>query len=120
MKALLIALLPMALVVGTLGLAVAKLPAAPPMDPAKAEEKKAKDAATAAAGAALQAKAEDRAAAHYSTQQKAKGKVVTPQMQPNWGEMEAKAKEAASKVPGAQPAPATQPVAAANPMAVKK
>ena len=87
---------------------------------AKAEEKKAKDAATAASVAAQQAKAEDRAAAHYLRQQKAQGKVVTPQMQSNWGEMEAKAKEAASKVPGAQPAPATPPMAAAKPVAVKK
>lgn len=120
MKSLLTALLPLALVAGSLGIAVAKLPAAPPMDPAKADEKKAKDAASAASAAALQAKAEDRAAAHYLTRQKAKGNVVTPQMQSNWRELEAKAKEAASKVPGAQPAPATQPMAAAKPTAVKK
>ena len=120
MKALLTALMPVALVAATLGIAIAKLPPAPPMDPAKAEEKKAKDAATAAAVAAQQAKAEDRAVAHYVSQQKAKGKAVTPQMQPNWGEMEAKAREAASKVPGSQPAASAQPVAAATPTAVKK
>ena len=119
MKSFVTALVPLALIAVALGVS-AKLPGTPPMDPTKAEEKKVKDAATAAAGAASQAKAEDRTVAHYVQQQKAKGRAVTPQMLSNWGEMEAKAKEAASKVPGAQSAPATQPMAAAKPMAVKK
>ncbi|MEO8136061.1 MAG: formate dehydrogenase [Betaproteobacteria bacterium] len=119
MKAWLTGLIPGLVVVFTLGVAAAKLPAAPPMDPAKAEEKKAKDAATKATGAAQQAKAEDRVAARYIMEQKAKGKAVTPQMAANSAEMEAKAKEAAAKVPAAQPAPAAAP-AAANPAGTKK
>jgi hypothetical protein len=73
------------LVVVTWGLAVAKLPPPPPMTDAQkaaAEEKKAKDAAAAEAAKAQQAKAEDRVAARYIAEQKAKGKVVTPQMGP--------------------------------------
>lgn len=122
MKALITTLIPMAMI-ASVGLALgvsAKLPAPPPADPVKAEEKKAKDAAAAASGAALQAKAEDRVAARYITDQKAKGKPVTPQMAPNWGDLDVKAREAASKVPGAQAAPAVQTMAAARPVAVKK
>ena len=58
---------------------------APPMDDkakAAAEEKKAKDAATAEAVKLQQARAEDRVAAHYIAEQKAHGKTVTPQMGP--------------------------------------
>jgi hypothetical protein len=121
MKAWVKALVPATLVVLTLGYAMAKLPAAPPMDPAKAEEKKAKDAASAATAAAQQAKAEDRTVAHYIMEQKAKGKAVTPQMAANTAEMEAKAREASAKVPGAQPAPATPPAKApAKPAPAKK
>ena len=79
------ALLAAGLVVTSFGIAVAKLPAPPPMDDkakAAAEEKKAKDAATAEAVKAQQAKAEDRVAARYIAEQKAKGKVVIPQMGP--------------------------------------
>ncbi len=119
MKAWLTGLAPALLVALTLGVAIAKLPPAPPVDPAAAEEKKAKDAAAAAKGAALQAKYEDRAAARYMMEQKAKGKAVTPQMPSNWAEMDAKAKEAASKVPGAQPAPAAAPAAPAAAAAPK-
>jgi hypothetical protein len=71
------------LVVGMFGWAVAKLPPPPPLDDkakAAAEEKKAKDAAAAEAAAAAQARAEDRVAARYIAEQKAKGKAVTPQM----------------------------------------
>ena len=120
MKAWLTGLVPAALVAVTLGVAVAKLPAVPPMDPAKAEEKRAKDAAAAAVGAAQLAKAEDRVAARYLMEQKAKGKAVTPQMAPNAAALEAKAKEAASMIPGALAAPAAKPMAAATPMAPKK
>jgi hypothetical protein len=79
------ALLAAGLVVAGFGLALAKLPAPPPMDDkakAAAEEKKAKDAAAAEAAKVEQAKAEDRVAARYIAEQKAKGKVVTPQMGP--------------------------------------
>jgi hypothetical protein len=79
------ALIAAALVVGMFGWAVAKLPAPPPMDEkakAAAEEKKAKDAAAAEAAKAAQARAEDRVAARYIAEQKAKGKTVTPQMGP--------------------------------------
>jgi hypothetical protein len=79
------ALIAAGLVIGMFGWAVAKLPAPPPMDEkakVAAEEKKAKDAATAEAAKAAQARAEDRVAARYIAEQKAKGKVVTPQMGP--------------------------------------
>ena len=79
------ALLAAGIVLATFGLAVAKLPAPPPMDDkakAAAEEKKAKDAAAAEVAKAQQAKAEDRVAARYIAEQKAKGKTVTPQMGP--------------------------------------
>ena len=71
------------LVVATFGLSVAKLPPPAPMDvngKAAAEEKKAKDAAAAEAAKAAQARAEDRVAARYIAEQKAKGKTVTPQI----------------------------------------
>ena len=80
------ALLAAGIVVTTFGLAVAKLPAPAPLDDkakAAAEEKKAKDAAAAEAAKAAQAKAEDRVAARYIAEQKAKGKTVTPQMGPS-------------------------------------
>jgi hypothetical protein len=74
------ALIAAGLVIGVFGWAVAKLPPAPPMDDkakAAAEQKKAKDAA---AVAAAQSRAEDRVAARYIAEQKAKGRVVNPQM----------------------------------------
>jgi hypothetical protein len=79
------ALLAAGLVVVTFGLALAKLPPAPPMDDkakAAAEEKKTKDAATADAAKQAQARAEDRVAARYIAEQKALGKSVSPQMGP--------------------------------------
>src|SRR5271167_3922667 len=77
------ALIAAGLVVGLFGWAVAKLPPPPPMDEkakAAVEEKKAKDAAAAAADAAALARAEDRVAARYIAEQRAKGKIVTPEM----------------------------------------
>jgi hypothetical protein len=77
------ALIAAGLVVGMFGWAVAKLPPPPPMDEkakVAAEEKKAKDAADAAAAAAAQARAEDRVVARYIAEERAKGKIVTPQM----------------------------------------
>ena len=75
------------LVVACFGVAVAKLPPAPPMTDAQkaaAEEKKAKDAAAAEATKAIQSRAEDRVAARYFAEMKAKGKTVTPpQMGPS-------------------------------------
>ena len=79
------ALIAAGLVVGMFGWAVAKLPPPPPMDEkakAAAEEKKTKDAAAAEAAKAAQARAEDRVAARYIAEQKAKGINVTPQMGP--------------------------------------
>jgi len=78
------ALLAAGMVVATFGLAVAKLPAPPPMDDkakAAAEDKKAKDAAAAEVAKQQQAKAEDRVAARYMAE-KGKGKSVTPQLAP--------------------------------------
>src|SRR4029434_2187021 len=92
------------LVVGAFGVAVAKLPAPPPPNDAQkaaAEEKKAKDAAAAdlakkqqAAAADAQAAAQVRVAARYMAEQKAKGRVVTPQMG-----------QASAAPPGAPPVP---------------
>jgi hypothetical protein len=73
-----------ALVVASFGLAVAKLPPAPPPTDAQkaaAEEAKAKAAAAAEVAKQQQAKAEDRVAARYFADMKAKGKSVpAPQM----------------------------------------
>jgi hypothetical protein len=77
------ALIAAALVIATFGWALAKLPPPPPMDDkakAAAEEKKAKDAAAAEAAKAAQAKAEDRVAARYIAEQRAKGVTIKPQM----------------------------------------
>ena len=73
------------MVVATFGLALAKLPPPPPMDDAAkaaAEAKKGADAAAAEAGKQLQARTEDRVAARYIAEQRAKGVIVTPQMGP--------------------------------------
>jgi hypothetical protein len=78
------ALLAAALAVTTFGLAVAKLPAPPPMTDAQkaaAEEAKAKAAAATALAAQQQAAVEDRVAARYFAEMKAKGKQApAPQM----------------------------------------
>lgn len=77
------ALIAAGLVIGMFGWAVAKLPPPPPLDEkakAAAEEKKAKDAATAAADAAALTRAQDRVAARYIAEERAKGKIVTPEM----------------------------------------
>ncbi len=72
------ALLAAAFVVASFGIAVAKLPPAPPQTDAQKAEAKAK--ADAAADLAKQqlAKAEDRVAAHYFASMKAQGKAVPP------------------------------------------
>ena len=90
------------LVLAAFGVAMAKLPAPPPMTDAQkvaAEEKKAKDAAAAEAAKQQQARAEDRVAARYIADQKAKGVTVTPQMGPT---------------AAAAPAPAKAPESAAK------
>jgi hypothetical protein len=80
------AMLGAGLVLAFFGVAVAKLPPAPPptdVQKAAAEEKKAKDAATADAAKAAQARAEDRAVARYQTTLKAEGKPIpAPQLPP--------------------------------------
>ena len=80
------ALIAAGLVVTTFGVAVAKLPPPAPLTEEQkkaAEEKKAKDAATAEAVKAQQARAEDRVAARYFADMKAQGKQVpAPQMGP--------------------------------------
>ena len=114
------------LVVATFGIALAKLPPAPPMDDkakVAAEEKKAKDAAAAEAGKAQQAKAEDRVAARYIAEQKAKGKVVTPQMGPTMvvaAAAPAKGAAPAAKVATAPAAKAAAPAAKAVAAPAKK
>ena len=107
------ALLAAGMVVATFGIAIAKLPPAPPMDEkakVAAEEKKAKDAATAEAVKGQQAKAEDRVAARYIAEQKAKGKMITPQMGPT---VVASVVPAKGVVPPAKGAPAAAAKAAA-------
>jgi len=75
------------LVLVCFGVAVAKLPPAPPLTDAQkaaAEEKKAKDAAAAEATKQAQARTEDRVAARYYAEMRAKGKqVAPPQMGPS-------------------------------------
>ena len=73
------ALVAAGLVVASFGVAVAKLPPPPPLTEEQkkaAEEKKAKDAVAAEAAKAAQARAEDRVAARYFADMKAKGKAV--------------------------------------------
>lgn len=61
-------IIPALLVCGAVGMASAKLPAPPPVDPAKAEEAKKKAAETAKKEGELLAKAQDRAVNHYKKQ----------------------------------------------------
>jgi hypothetical protein len=106
------ALIAAGLVVGTFGIAVAKLPAPPPMTDAQkvaAEEKKAKDVAAADAAKAAQARAEDRVAARYFAEAKAQGKTVAaPQMPPAAAPAPAPAATTAP-APAAKAVPATAP-----------
>jgi hypothetical protein len=101
-------LLGAALVLACFGVAVAKLPPAPPLTDAQkaaAEEKKAKDAAAAEAAKAAQARAEDRTAARYFAEMKAKGKTVAPaQMPPSSASGPGVAKPAVSRQPEKQAA----------------
>ena len=76
------ALLGAALVVTAFGVAVAKLPPAPPMTDEQKAAKAEKDKAAADAAKAQLIKAEDRVASHYIAEQKAKGVTVTPQLPP--------------------------------------
>ncbi len=96
------------------GSAFAKLPPPPPVDPAKAEEAKQKAADAAKAGAVLQAKYEDKAAANYAAKAKAAGKPYNPQMGPGLPPQPAPV-VAAAAAPASPPAPAAG--AAASPPA---
>ena len=94
------ALIAAGLIVGMFGWAVAKLPPPPPMDEnakAAAEQKKAKDAAAAEAEKAALTRAQDRVATRYIAEQKAKGKMVTPQTAPMAQAAPAPAKEMSAK-----------------------
>lgn len=94
------ALIGATLVVACFGVAVAKLPAPPPLTDAQkaaAEEKKAKDAATAEANKQLLVRTEDRVAARYSADMKAKGKSVAPPQMPAGAPAPAPAKAAPKK-----------------------
>jgi hypothetical protein len=69
------------MVVASFGIAVAKLPPAPPLTDVQKAEAKAKADAAADLAKQQQAKAEDRVAAQYFAHMKAQGKVVpTPQL----------------------------------------
>jgi hypothetical protein len=74
------ALLGAALVVTAFGVAVAKLPPAPPLTDEQKAAKAAKDKTDADLAKAQLTKAEDRTATHYIAEQKAKGVNVTPQL----------------------------------------
>ena len=79
------ALLPATLIAASFSVALAKLPPPPPMDSkAKAvvEEKAVSDAAAASQAKSQLAKVEARVVARYIADQKAKGIVVTPQLEP--------------------------------------
>lgn len=71
------ALIAASAVVGVFGVAVAKLPPAPPLSDQQKAEKAAKDKASADAEKAALAKAEDKAIANYVANEKAKGKTVS-------------------------------------------
>ncbi len=75
------ALIAAGVVVASFGLAVAKLPPPPSDEAAKAAaaSKKEKDAATAEKQKAELASVQDKVAAKYIAEQKAKGRTVTPQ-----------------------------------------
>ena len=106
------------MVLAAFGVAMAKLPAPPPLTDAQkvaAEEKKAKDAAAADIAKQQQARAEDRVAARYLAEQKAKGNSVTPQMGPAAaGATAAAAPAAAPGKVGATPAKAPEAAAPAK------
>jgi len=94
------ALIGATLVVACFGVAVAKLPPPPPLTDAQkaaADEKKAKDAAAAEAAKQLQARTEDRIAARYYADMKAKGKTVAPPQMPSGAPAPAPAKAAPKK-----------------------
>ncbi len=80
MRTTLRALIAAGVVVASFGLAVAKLPPLTDEQKTAAAAKKEKDAEVAKKNAADLAKAQDRAAAKYIADQRAKGKTVTPQM----------------------------------------
>lgn len=81
----------------------AKLPPPPPLDPAKAEEAKVKDAEAKLKAAELQAKYEDKAVASYAAKAQAAGKEFKPQL--------------GNGIQPPPPAAAAPPVAAVAPVA---
>ena len=96
--------LPALLVGGTVSLALAKLPAPPPVDPAKAAEAKQKAAEAAKRARANEEAAMDRVAERYK---KEKGLAVATTGKPApAGKPEAPAKAAVPAKPAATPAPA--------------
>ena len=68
------------MVVALFGVAVAKLPPAPPLTEEQKADKAAKDKAAADTAKAQLARAEDKAVANYTANMKAKGVTVNPQM----------------------------------------
>ena len=92
------AILAAAFVVASFGIAVAKLPPAAPLTDVQKAEAKAKADAAADLAKQQQAKAEDRVAAQYFADMKAKGKVVpAAQMVPAAPVVPAKAAAPAKK-----------------------
>jgi Uncharacterized conserved protein len=74
------ALIGAVIVVAAFGVAVAKLPPAPPVSDQQKAEKAAKDKAAADTEKAALARAEDKALANYAANAKAKGKAVNVQL----------------------------------------
>ena len=105
------ALLSAILVAASFSVALAKLPPPPPMDSkakAAAEEKATKDAAAASQAKSQLAKVEARVVGRYIAEQKAKGIVVTPQI------------ESTAAAPGIVNAPSSRPDRVIAPAATKQ
>ena len=107
------ALIAATMVVGLFGVAVAKLPPAPPLTDQQKAEKAAKDKAAADTAKAELARAEDRAVANYTANMKAKGVTVKAQLPP--GIQPPPAAAAPSATTAAPQAAASQPVSGAQP-----
>jgi len=106
------ALIAATMVVGFFGVAVAKLPPAPPLTEEQKSEKAAKDKAAADAAKAELARAEDRAVANYMANMKAKGVTVKSQLPPGIQPPPAAPAPASAAAPQAA---ASQPVSGAQP-----
>ena len=95
-----------ALVLAAFGAAMAKLPPPPPLTDAQKAEKAAKDKAAGDLANEQLARSQDRVAARYIAEEKAKGVTITPQMGPSSGAAAAKSAPNAPAKATAAPAAA--------------